>query len=348
MRRLLALAAVAFVVGMSSPARADTPPNAWDKIKDPTLQERWELHLKVRQTIEVLQIEEELSQTRYDRPNHKKLLLDAALMYLNRAQAATSGDLLLGTDLLDVLRMREGVLGEKNDPEILPVATWLCNEPKLRDEARANACFALAIVHAKGGRTEAELAAYDAELRFESDPHQRCVVFMNRAEGWMRLGRLNEAIEGYRETIALATPLPGTSHTVASAYWGLAVALDRYRDPRGALQAAAIALMTDPLLALVSPDVNEGVFFVPDYEKHWYQAIGWRQKALAATNPTDVARFYTAAELQYGQYVFEATKAKDTMYLAVARERLDAVKKLAAEARAKAATVKLPPTDLEF
>ncbi len=349
MGRLRALTALAFgvvaLVGAGA-ARADTPPNAWDKVKDPTLGERWELHLRVRQVLALVELERRV--TIVDPRGVKRLYLDAALTELARAHAETGTDPILQNDLLDVYRARHEYLREERDSEMLPLAKALCADARLGDASRARACFTLALVYAKAERTEDEIAAYAFELPLESDPEQRAVVLMNRAEGYMRLGRLTEAIDGYREVISNASAIAGAGRTVASAYWGLAVALDRYRDPRGGLEAARFALMTDPALILVTPEINDEVFFVPKFDAHWYRAVGWRQKALSATAPGDVARYYGQSEIEYGLYVIEAERAGDTMYLPIARERLEVVKKLHAEALRRVPAKKATPSDLDL
>lgn len=350
-RRLLARFASAALLagalfGIARAARAETPPNSWDIVRDPSLRERWATHVYVQRQLFSAGSEEPL-----DRNRMRSFALDAALRSLRAANAATSDDVRLRFDLMQVLRERDNLLLEKHDAELLPLAQSVCGDERATDHQRSSACFVVALVHAKAERTEEEIAAYADVLRFESDPLQRGITVMNRAEGYMRLGRLTEAIEGYREVIVMLSPLSQRGDTITSAYWGLAVALDRYRDTQGALAAASWAVSSDPGLFLVSPGHRPGenpdVFFVPDYDAHWYRAIGWRAKAMSPGVPArDVARYLGQSAMEYALYVASAERAKDQGYLAVGKERLDAVKKLYAAAQKKVPPV--PPDDFSF
>ena len=344
--RSVVAAVVASVLLIGRSAHAETPPSSWDIVRDPSLRERYATHLYVQRQLFSAGSEEPL-----DRNRMRSFALDAALRSLRAANAGTSDDVRLRFDLMQVLRERDNLLLERHDAELLPLARGVCTDDHATDHQRSSACFVVALLHAKAEETEEEIEAYADVLRFESDPLQRGIVVINRAEGYMRLGRLQEAIEGYREVIVMLSPLSQRGDTITSAYWGLAVALDRYRDTQGALAAASWAVSSDPSLFLVTPGHRPGenpdVFFVPDYDAHWYRAIGWRAKAMGAGVPArDVARYLGQSAMEYALYVASAEHAKDQSYLVVGKERLDAVKKLFTAAQKKVPVV--PTDDFSF
>ncbi|CAN5353646.1 hypothetical protein BH09MYX1_BH09MYX1_10560 [soil metagenome] len=313
-RRLAAAFFGGIVLVSASLASAETPPGSWDKVKDPSLEETYRAHLFVTQKLASQPSDDDP----FDASRLRPFVLDQVLGALRAAHAATSTDLRLRSDLIQVLRLRETTLGEKHTAELLPMTQALCANELGTDAQRAGACFTLALIHAQAERTDEEIATYASVLRFETDPLQRAIIVMNRAEGYMRLGQLHEAMDGYREVIATLSPMGLSGDTLPSAYWGLAVALDRYRDPQGAVQAATWATTSDPSLFLVRPGNGRGenpnVFFVPDYDAHWYRAVGFRALALGSgISPIMVAGYFALSQTEYARYIEAAEAANDTM-----------------------------------
>jgi tetratricopeptide (TPR) repeat protein len=328
MRNVLALVLGVGLLASATTLHAETPPNFWDRVKDPTLADSYEAHIYVQRLLFAG------GGNSYDPSQVARFELDAALATLRAAGAGTSPDSRLRSDLLEVLGERENRLLEDHGDERRALALALCADDHASDHDRATACTAVAIMHAKADRTEDEIAFYAIALRYETDPGQRATVMMNRAESYMRLGRLRDAIEGYREVLAIVIPMGTLSGTNASANWGLAVALDRYRDTRGALDAATIGLMIDGDMKFITPEApNSPVFFVPKYDAHWYRAVAWRAAALRpGTTPSGIAFCLGLSEAEYENYVLKAQAANDKMYIDVAKERLAAVRKLHADA----------------
>src|SRR5262249_7058900 len=135
----------------------------------------------------------------------------------------------------------------------------------------ARAYFDLGVCLATLGKPEAEIAAYDENLKRETNSELRIIALSNRAEAHMVLGRqpnmtmsrLALAADDFRAALALDAGHP-------QAHWGLAVALDRGGDAPGAMAEAKLAVLYDPLERLISgPDV----FFVPAYDQYWYEAL---------------------------------------------------------------------------
>src|SRR6185437_554464 len=139
-------------------------------------------------------------------------------------------------------------------------------------------------------------------------------AMMNMGEAQMRLGHVDEALATFREVVRLCGELPNTpsvGSTYVLALWDVAVALDRSGDPRGALETAAKASHVDlggqTGAYLISRDPK--VFFVPDWERLWYLALGAAAEAREAPDARDALTLWAAAERLLAQYVDRATAA---------------------------------------
>lgn len=145
----------------------------------------------------------------------------------------------------------------------------------------------LAIAAAKLGDRQAEHAAYLRALDITWAPAARANLFANLAESDMALGDLPRAIREYRTALS-STQEPDL---VAGAYFGLAVALDRSGDLPSALSAAkrATSIQLPPAQFPVTSVLDlPNVFFTPQYEVHYYKALG--SMALAQLARDDAAR----------------------------------------------------------
>ena len=105
-------------------------------------------------------------------------------------------------------------------------------------------------------------------------------VYANLGEVLMADGRLAEAEARYRDAIAVATSETTgerrpRSQDLALAYYGLAVALDRDKQPGAAREAMARALAQDPGGAVlkVAAMPNRDLFFVPDGDVYYYLGL---------------------------------------------------------------------------
>ncbi len=127
--------------------------------------------------------------------------------------------------------------------------------------------FQLGLLHARAGRLDTARAEYERALALHCDERPQATVLIGLAEVVMFQGDLQRALALYeraaREAEASARVL---------ALWGGAVALDRLGERRAALELARRALASDraPFAALQ----QSGVFFVPAYEREYYEALG--------------------------------------------------------------------------
>ena len=147
----------------------------------------------------------------------------------------------------------------------------------------------LGLVYSRVGAYEDALAEYDRALELVDperhpnmfDGYTRGVLYGNSAETLMALGRLDAAIERYRQ--AEANSVQGEIEWEL-AEWGLGVALDRDEQIEKSRQAIQRALEIDPTMAHLA---DESVFFEPAGDKRYYEALGHevagdRELALAA------------------------------------------------------------------
>jgi len=89
-------------------------------------------------------------------------------------------------------------------------------------------------------------------------------TYSNMAETYMMLGRLDEAIAAYRDSLRFRQHTPY--------YYGLAVALDR--DEQGAQARELIVTLGQHAFETFQAEVaSGGTFYVPDEEKYYYFAL---------------------------------------------------------------------------
>jgi tetratricopeptide (TPR) repeat protein len=150
------------------------------------------------------------------------------------------------------------------------IAAWDAFEARAPLDPRvAEFLFARAILHtrlATPAHLEAAAADYQHILRrAESMPDSGLEeVYGNLGETHMMLGRLDEAIDAYREAV-------GRGGKISTVY-GLAVALDR--DDRGAQARDAILGLGREAVLKFKEDVGIGTtFFVPAGEVNYYYAL---------------------------------------------------------------------------
>lgn len=130
--------------------------------------------------------------------------------------------------------------------------------------------FEMGIAYSKLGKFRRAVEEYDilervARKGLRVSSGLRATAHANAAESLMALGRLDEAIQRYRASLAFFSGSPLT-------YWGLGVALDRDEQVSKAMDAIRRALRhRKGLGVLTSPTV----FFVPKGDIHYYYGLGY-------------------------------------------------------------------------
>ena len=304
--------AVLLAVGaMARGAEGDHAPTVWERASDPTAAMRDAAH----HAATVLGLEAEDLRERSE-PMAAQERWQQARRILEAAGARTSRDVRLRFDYGMVLsELKEDERAVSSLEEALDEAP--------DDPAAAHALYAVAISCARLDRPAAEIAAYDLYLRLQTQPGSRANALYNRADAKMRLGKVAEAVEDYRASLDLWSQAPVV-------LWGLAVALDRAGDPVGAAREIERAILYDPQdQQLRSPNV----FFVPPYERSYYEALGAMVRAALEEDPATAVLLWELAVAKWGEYA-AAAGSSDRWYGLVQAHRAESVRKLE-RARAK-------------
>ena len=286
---------------------------------------------------------ERLLQGSFRMRGENELRLEAARVMLEDADAAHSPDVRLRFDLGIVYE--ELYLHRRAIEVLQPAIDAAPDHP-----SALRALAALAYAYAKLGDAPRELAVWRTYIPRLVSEGARATEMMNMGEAEMRLGQIDDALDTFTEVLRMCAELPnssGVSTTYVLTLWDMAVALDRSGDPRGALGMTRKALAwngraSDRLItgwdAIKEPDV---AFFVPEWERDWYLALGSTAMAMAAPDALEAARLKAEAARYRGAYVEKASAAggKDP-WLSVAKRRAN---EAAADAASAMGRVARPP-----
>jgi tetratricopeptide (TPR) repeat protein len=322
---------VVTIVGMApttgfSVASADTPPSIWDIARDPAERARWELHERVPAfRCNSQEAEDE------DKRRETELRCLDLLEKLEEADAAHSPDARLRVDLGAVEYELADITGRAElytkAAAILSAAVDAAPDAPSTTEALGRLVYA----YAKLGRSREELAAWRRYIPKLVDPHSRVVDMMNMGEAEMRMGEIDDALATFHEVLRQCADLPNTSFTYVLTLWDVAVALDRSGDPRGALKTASEAAHE----AVLAPDGqmwsgrdlikrSRDVFFVPEWEREWYIALGAASLGQEATDAATAWKAWSEAERAWDAYVTRSESSGERdRWLAIARLRRD-------------------------
>ncbi len=236
---------------------------------------------------------------------------------LEKAGGATSPNMLVRLHYANVMRniaSDQKPRNLKNIEEAARIAaTVLTSRPA--PAMAVSAWNELALSYALLGQREKEVHAYGETLKLEPLGSRRAMLLANRAESFMGLGRIDEAIRGYREALAslLYDELRGYGVTTL---WGLAVALDRNGDLEDGLQHIRLARTYDQF----DERINDGSwFYSPAYDEYWYKALGAWVKARDNKNSIDRTFEYGHALEAWEAYIRSAPE--NDPYVALARVR---------------------------
>lgn len=295
MRTAVAFALVVVGVGIAREVQASHRPTFWERLGRPeALREA-----RAREEVERLLFEAELFG--WDAPATPDRLR-LALFVLSQLDVERAADVRLRFLLGRVLCL----LGEwKRGASVLEAAIEEAPSHPMVGEA----LFRLAIAHAWLGERDREIALYDAFLERTTSPAMRATALSNRAEARMARGDLNGAVRDYRASLAIeADPV---------ATLGLAVALDRLGDLPAALVEAERALLLDPDAERLN---DSRVFFVPAYERHWYEALLAMAAARRAEDEAEALSHRQRAAEHFAAYVRAASPLDPWRTLAKARQ----------------------------
>jgi tetratricopeptide (TPR) repeat protein len=329
------------MLSWASDASATTPPNDWDAVRDPALRERYELHAAVSRLFEAHVREK--SRSRFGSPELADQYLLQARTMLELADAAHSPDAQLRFDVGRVYQLFAERSPSANQEMFRRAAEVLDSAVTMAPThpATEDALLQLATCYARFD-TQKEVATYERLLAVAENPRTRAVSYLNRSEALMRLGHLDQALEDAR----YAVELDASPSDTALANMDLAVELDRYGDGYGARKAAEAAVRGYPEVVhmLISEDGDRSVFFVPDYDKHWYRAAAVSVLARACAQNACIdpgsesqavraESYWRSASIEWDRYL--ALADVTTPWLGVARKNQADAKKRHADVAAK-------------
>lgn len=313
MKRGLVASIGLLVACLASPAKADRTMTVWERVAEPELALAEQVHVEVQRRLAL--------RGRFDLGEAQAM---AARALLERYGAATSPDVRLRFDLGLVSFVLQDNQGAR---------TWLAQalreapDHPMAEEAWLRLAFACGHL----GDHECERASYVAVLRHVTEEPNRATPTLNLAETEMHLGNLREAIDTYREAVRLASR-SGSRDTAPMAVWGLAVALDRSGDRTSAEREARFARELERSLGMRDIMRSTNVFFVPAYEVSWYEGLAAAADARTTRSADDAALLLRSAERSFAAYVRAAERAGGDRWLALARVRLEAIRRELAEA----------------
>jgi tetratricopeptide (TPR) repeat protein len=301
----LALAATAAL----TPATAAAGGSVWDRARHPESELRRELvaeaQVHERKATQIL-FGRQRDPDRADGSAH----LAIAATLLEEAGAATSRDLFLRYRLASVYSLRQ-------EPKKALALLESITRAEPPAPLRATAFADLAVTYAHLGRIDDEIRAYGEALRVQPVAHERSRLYANRAEAYMLRGDITAAVAGYRDALALLSADHMMFGTGPTTLWGLAVALDRSGDLDSGVDAVRVARAYDAKDKQLN---GPGWFFLPEYDRHWYEALGHWQVARKAEALTSVrVDAYGRALASWDEYVAAATA--DDRWLPLARVR---------------------------
>jgi tetratricopeptide (TPR) repeat protein len=251
-----------------------------------------------------------------------------------------------------IARLRIAAELAPDDPEILyalarvllkweePGPLWRCTARRQDEQAiavleqlrrrqpqfaQSAVAFDMAILLTRTGRFAEAAQVYNEAIALALDPGEAAVMRSNLAEVTMLSGDLEGAIAQYERALRAA----GGGRDYLLPLWGMAVALDRLGEHDAALQQAAKAVHAEGgRMAVLRSD---GVFFEPEHEIHYYEALG--REALAARPEADAARELAAAAASWRS--FAAAAGETGSFAAAARANLERIERALQAQRAK-------------
>lgn len=243
-----------------------------------------------------------------------------ARQLLEQAGGATSPNMLVRLHYANVVRSLASDQRPRNLKNIEEAARIITTVLASRPPAAIalNAWDELALCYAMLGQREKEIQAYGEALLLEPMGHRRAMLLANRAESYMGLGRLEEAIHGYRDSLG-SLLYDELKHYGVTTLWGLAVALDRNGDLDDGLEHIRMARTYDEFDERIKDD---SWFFSPPHDGYWYEALGEWAKARSAPNPLDRGFAYHHSLESWERYIANAPANDPYVALAKVRRRM--------------------------
>ncbi len=271
---------------LAAPSVAHAKPSIWARAASPRVAREAKAVARAD-----LAISRDYSLSRMNTAFRRAIVLRKSLAVLRRAQAHTSQNTALRYRLAQIYYRLFDVDAEiENIRRAATHFEFVAASERTPSTQRAHALMSLAICYARLARHDEEIVAYQRAIALQPDPVSHAVLLANQAEGFMARGHIIAAVHGYRASLR-ATPSPLMIDTGVTTLWGLAVALDRSGDLDRAIENIRRARSFDPNDQRIQGD---HWFYVPAYDQHWYEALGYWQIARDTKKPSFKIRAYDA------------------------------------------------------
>lgn len=272
----------------------------WEQAKAPG----WKTRAKARLTAE--QLFEQASDPQADLETLRELSLGSAALLELSGGAKTDPwqQVLLGRVLLDAQqgREREGLQLIESALPALPDS----------DFKRAS-LFDVGVASMRIGEMDHAAKVFTAALQLAWDPDDRASIHRIRGRAYMLSGRTVEAIADYRAAVRLARTVVG----IALSHFGLGGALERGGDyPQGMQEIARGVAIRLPVPPYATESVLDAptLFWIPEYDVHYFRALGAMTEAEAADSSELAKERYESALENWEQYI-PAAEAQKSRFL---------------------------------
>jgi tetratricopeptide (TPR) repeat protein len=297
-----------------APAAQADEQTLWQRAKTPGARARSKARLRAEQLFE------KASDPRADPETLRDLSLgSAALMELSgSARRDPWQQVLLGRVLLDAqaTREREALQLIESGVAALPDSDF-----------KGASLFDLGLGAMYGGEMERATKAFTAALALAWKSDDRASIHRNRGKARMLSGQMPGAVSDFRAAVQLARDVK----TMALSRFGLGVALERSGDyPQGMQEIGRGVALRLPVPPYPSESVLDlpGLRWIPEYDVHYFRALGAMWEASAADSEQLEQDRYEAALESWEQYVPAAEAQKDRFLPNAVRHRQRCVEAL--------------------
>lgn len=284
-------------LGLLLTPAAAAEPTLWQRAKAPG----WQVHERARLRAE--QLFDQASDPRADLETLRDLSLgSAALMELSgEARRDPWQRVLLGRVLLDAQPGREREAQQLIESGL----------PALPDsDFKRQSLFDLGLGAMFSGEMERAARVFTAALALAWKPDDRATIHRNRGKARMLSGQLLGAVADFRAAVELGRGV----EVMALSRFGLGVALERSGDyPQGMQEIARGVALRLPVPPYPSESVLDlpGLRWIPEYDVHYFRALGAMSEAEAADESELSGERYESALESWEQYIPAAEAQKD-------------------------------------
>jgi tetratricopeptide (TPR) repeat protein len=211
---------------------------------------------------------------RIDDREQRELTLEGAVARLRRAHELAPDDVDVLYFLAFASSQRQLVQRQADAGAAVREAIALYEELRARDEdyEAESVAFELGLLHTRLRHYGRAVEEYERGILRAFDPRSTVSAHANMAEVIMLNGDAALALRHYDRAAEVARQYAGDPTSLALALWGGAVASDRLGEGTAALERAGVALNASG--GDMSALRQNGVFFEPESEIHWYEGLG--------------------------------------------------------------------------